>query len=338
MSKKVLFLAQKMSMGFGVAVVVHHLCLELTKLGLAVEVACIEQDGSMVGDYPVATISPDVATLNSLIVENQITHVVAHTSPFFELIPGIDKGCVRMVWEHGDPTPELFPFDGQERKNIADQKRHLVYPAVDKVIAISEFIRSDINWPSATVIYNGCDHIRVAERAARNSDRLVVGALMRLGKGEAFYKGNSLFVELATKLQEIEKISIKLLGRGDPEDAKYFEERGIEVVLNADDEVRSQYLSSIDFFVSLSLWEGFNLPLVEAALSGALPLALDVGAHPEVTPYIFSSADEMAAFIKGVWEAKGRSHVENLANRTQSYVRKRFQWARAASEFAKVIG
>ncbi len=187
MGEKILFLTQKMSLGFGVAVVVHNLSLAVQKLGIEVEVACLEKDDSLAGNYPVRKLGASAGDVDDLVSEIKADYVIAHSSPFFEILPELESRCQRWVWEHGDPTPELFPMDGAERKRIADRKRHSVYPLVDEVIAISGFIRSDIGWPKAKVIYNGCDHIdRMAPRPD-SSNRLKVGTLVRLGVGEGFY-------------------------------------------------------------------------------------------------------------------------------------------------------
>ncbi len=332
MADRILFLTHKMVQGFGVAVVVDSLARFLQKLGVEVEVACVEHDGKLVEDYPVHVIEPVADLINQLVVENRYTHVIAHTSPFFEMLPQLVADSQRWVWEHGDPTPELFPFDGAERKKIGDHKRCSVYPVVHKVIAISDFIRSDIGWPDAEVIYNGHEHIdaEIVERPI--TGKFQVGTLMRLGAGEAFYKGNKLFVQLVDFLSEAsDDLEFHLMGRGTEEDAEPFRERGITVHLNASDEERARYLASLDIFVSMSLWEGFNLPLLEASVSGALPFALDTGAHPEVTPYVFSNVPEMAATISGM-AAGERAFVHAQADMTRNILKEKFSWSNAAKQ------
>jgi glycosyltransferase involved in cell wall biosynthesis len=337
MKGRVLFLAQKMSLGFGVAVVVHNLSMELESLGLHIEVACLEKDDNLEGSYPVHIVQAIASEIDELIVDNEIDYVIAHTSPFFEILPELTSKCKRWVWEHGDPTPELFPFDGTERKKIAERKRNMVYPGVDGVVAISNFIRSDIKWPDAKVIYNGCDHIQPVTSRKHQDGVLRVGTLMRLGAGEAFYKGNALFVNLVHSLSRADdSIEFHLMGRGSAEEASVFEEVGVSVHLNATDEERAQYLADLDVFVSMSLWEGFNLPLLEAAISGTVPFALDTGAHPEVTPYVFSSVSEMSALI-GSLATMNEDYLRSISQRVRNYVRNKFSWEATARTMVATI-
>ncbi|MFT6412611.1 MAG: glycosyltransferase involved in cell wall biosynthesis [Paraglaciecola sp.] len=337
MKYRLLFLTQKMSLGFGVAVVVHNLSLALRSLGIHVEVACLEKDSSLDAEYPVHLVAASAAELDTLVAASKIDYVIAHTSPFFELLPQLTGGCKRWVWEHGDPTPDLFPFDGAERKKIAGRKLYAVYPEVDQVVAISEFIRSDIAWPDAKIIYNGCDHVVPVPRLRPESGPIRVGTLMRLGLGESFYKGNQLFLDLAKHLSSSAvSVEFHLMGRGTLKDAKPFQEKGITVHLNASDEERSQYLADLDIFVSMSLWEGFNLPLLEAAISGTAAFALDTGAHPEVTPYVFSSVSEMAALITTL-ATNRNGQLAVMSNRNQRFARDDYSWAQSAKALAVML-
>jgi glycosyltransferase involved in cell wall biosynthesis len=337
MNGRVLFLAQEMSLGFGVAVVVHNISMQLESLGLYVEVGCLKKDDSLDGSYTVHVVQANASEIDELIIANDIDYVIAHTSPFFEVLPELTAPCKSWVWEHGDPTPELFPFDSAERKKIAERKRYMVYPRVDVVVAISDFIRSDIKWPAAKVIYNGCDHVHPVPSKRQQDGLLRVGTLMRLGAGEAFYKGNRLFVDLVRSLsREGDSIDFHLMGRGSLEDALVFEEAGVTVHLNATDEERAQYLADLDVFVSLSLWEGFNLPLLEAAISGTVPFALDTGAHPEVTPYVFSNVSEMSALI-GTLAIENEDYLRAISRRVQDYAKCRFSWEKSAKAMVALL-
>lgn len=330
MKTEVLFLAQKMSLGFGVSVVVHALSTELALKGITVAVACTETDDSFEANYPIHKIAPTTQAVDQLAATLNAATIIAHTSPYFELLPRLNSPSSKWAWEHGDPSPDLFPFDREERKSIADYKKHSVYPMVDKVIAISKFIRSDIQWPRAKVIYNGCDHIIPAARRSGEDKPFRVGTLMRLGKGEAYYKGNQLYLELVNLVRESNPdVEFHLMGRGSEEDGRPFHEAGVAVHLNASDEDRSRYLADLDIFASMSLWEGFNLPLVEAAISGALPFALDTGAHPEVTPYVFSSLPEMGSCIKQMSELSASDMILH-SGRVAGWSKARFNWSQSA--------
>ena len=329
MGKRILFLAERMAMGFGVSVVIANLSAELARRGHCVHVGCLQWDGKTASDCEVHIIGSSAESVEKLISDLQSEFVIAHTSPFFEILPRLSGKYERWVWEHGDPTPELFPFDGAERKRIAETKHTYVYPNVDRVIAISEFIRQDIGWPSAELIYNGCDHIQTVELAPRSNTRMRVGTLMRLGMGESYYKGNQLYAELVKHFRSQDtNIEFHLMGRGTREDARQFEDIGVILHLNASDEERAHYLADLDIFLSLSLWEGFNLPLVEAMRSGTCAIAFDTGAHPEVTPLIVSSVHEMAGLINFL--ATNRPHLNRISAEMENWVKEKFSWRRTA--------
>lgn len=326
LNKRILFLAERMAMGFGVSVVIDNLAEELARRGHHVDVGCIHWDRNSSEHYTVHVLDASPAAVHKLASQSNSEYVVAHTSPFFEYLPQLSGPYKRWVWEHGDPTPDLFPFDGPERRRIAENKHINVYPNVDLVVAISEFIRDDIGWPSAKLIHNGCDHLRPAQSSPRDDGKLRVGTLMRLGKGEAYYKGNQLYANLVQRCRNRSKaIDFYLMGRGDKEDAKVFEDLGVITHRNASDLQRAEYLADLDVFVSLSLWEGFNLPLVEAMLSGTFSIAFDTGAHPEVTPLIVSSLSEMESLIFSL--DKNRSVLHARAEAAQRFVSRKYRWS-----------
>jgi glycosyltransferase involved in cell wall biosynthesis len=328
--KRILMLAAKISLGHGVSVVVMELSIRLQRRGYEVTIGCLEHDEHFAGQFPVVRVSASKEDLQTKCAEHAIDLVIAHTSPYFEVLPELDHSQKKWAWEHGDPTPELFSFDSAERQRIIENKQKHVYPLVDQVIAISNFIRTDICWPSAEIIYNGCDHLPHYPPRANANRRLRVGFLTRMGKGESAYKGTELILELTRLLAATSKgIECEIMGRGTESDAQHFRDGGLVVHLNATDEERSEFLSGIDVFVSPSLWEGFNLPLVEAQMSGAIGIALDVGAHPEVTPFVFANVYEIGEFIKHMNRDRRRMH--DLREIAQKDCMARFTWDRAVS-------
>lgn len=337
MSKRILFLTERMAMGFGVAVVIENLAEELAGRGHCVDVGCIHWNHNKGRNFQVHVLSAQAASVHKLASDLRSEYVIAHTSPFFELLPQLSGAYERWVWEHGDPTPELFPFDGTERRRIAENKHINVYPNVDRVIAISEFIKEDIGWSDADIVYNGCDHLRPAKPSSPGNKKLRVGTLMRLGEGEAFYKGNQLFLDLIQYCRlRSNDLEFYLMGRGSKEDAEPFEDLGVIAYTNATDQERAQYLADLDIFVSLSLWEGFNLPLVEAMVSGAFAIAFDTGAQPEVTPGVVSSLTEMAGLILSLDNNRPVLHARSEAAR--KYVSEKYRWSVSVDSMLKLIG
>lgn len=327
---RILFLTHRMSMGYGVSVVVDILSRKISAMGHTV---CI---GTMIADYQIEgvniyTVDPDPTQIDEIARANSIDVIIAHTTPFFEVLPALRGKYKCIAYEHGDPSYQFFPDDGEERKRIAEYKQESVYPYIDGVIAISEFIRSDIKWNDAYVIHNGADHTPAKGEKSlfdimANKDKpLRIGTLMRLGAGEALYKGNNLYISLC---EELKKRNINaeycVMGRGTEHDADNFKEKGYRVHLNASDEERDNYLRELDIFISPSLWEGFNLPIVEAMRSGTLGMVFDVGSHPEVCPFLFSNINEMVSQIEAY--AVNRKLLCSDSVKCYRFVNNNFSW------------
>lgn len=331
----ILFTTQRMMRGFGVSVVVAELARHIARRGHRIAVGCLERDDSFPG-IDIRIVPPTVHGVAKLAEEVDATVVAAHTSPFLELLPDLPSPYIRVAWEHGDPTPELFQADGELRRIIADHKRHAVYPAVDAVIAISHFIAHDIGWPDAIVLPNGCNHVEdrgpKPQCLENQGAPLRVGTLMRLGAGEAHYKGGGLFLGLA-RLARAEGLDLRftVMGRGAAEDAAAFQAEGLETHLNASDAARADFLRGLDVFVSSSLWEGCNLPLIEAQALGTPAMAFDTGAHPEATPLIFADAPAMLAQLRAY--AADRTLVRDHGARAYRFVRTAMRWEDTADRF-----
>ena len=333
----ILFLTHKMCPGFGVPVVAAEVARRLAAMGRSVTIGCLEREGAF-PDLEVHEVPAEPERFLSWFQGRDCRAVVAHSSPFFELRPLLASRGPCYAWEHGDPTPEFFDSDQAAREAVILHKRRAVYPRVSGVIAISEFVRADIGYPPARVVYNGCDHVPdrglkgVGERPDARRRPLTVGTLMRLGRGEARYKGVALFQQLKRACDAAGlPVRFEVMGRGTEADAAPFREQGVSVRLNAGESEKTAYLRRLDVFISCSQWEGFNLPLVEAQALGTAGLAFDVGAHPEVTPLVMGGLFDAVTLI----EAYTRLPDLLLEHSAAAYrfVRRRFSWNDTAARF-----
>ena len=338
--KSVLFLTYRLTLGYGVDVAVQNIAAQLRRRGVEVTIGALE----ISPHYEAANhvqVAADEAVLRNLAANlPQPCLVVAHTSPFFELLPALANEFEVWAYEYGDPTPELFDHDADLRRRIVEHKQIHVYPHVNKVIAISEFIRHDIGWRDAEVIYCGVhsgskknDREGVPKPA---ENRLQVGTLMRLGSGEARYKGNSLYLDLVkmTREEGLQGLDFHVAGRTTDHGVEPFQNLGIRPHLNLSDSEKSEYLRSLDVFLSFSLWEGFNLPLAEAQSEGTFSLAFDTGAHPEVCPFIVSNLRQIIPYLQRARE--DRDWLTEQSQRCHAFVRDRFTWSAAANRFCEL--
>ncbi len=335
----ILFAVLRMLPGWGVSVVLNALCRKLEGIGIRCVVACLETDHSFEGTE-IRVVRPDVGNLRELVAEIAPMCVVAHSSPFFEYCAELADAVPCIAWEHGEPTSEFFS-DSEERR-CRTLGKIAVYPRFLQVVAISEFIRTDIGFPDAVVIYNGCDHAPdlgpkpMGPHLGGPESPLKVGTLMRLGTGEAQYKGNDHFIAMVDALRK-EGINIApfVAGRGEPADAKEFVERGISATLNLTDGEKWKYLRDLDVFISFSQWEGFNLPLVEAQALGTVGLAFDVGAHPETTPFVFTDVNAALTLIRRY--IVDRPLLHGHSRLSYHFVRRNFRWSSTAVKFVELL-
>ncbi len=326
MMPHILFLTVRMQPGFGVAVVIEEISRRLIERGIGVTVGCQEMSGDF-SELDVRRVPAESDRLTALIDEIGATHAIAHASPYFEALPTLRKVST-WAWEHGDPDPDFFNRSRSERQGQIQRKKTAVYPNLDGVIAISDFIREQIGWPAAQVIRNGWEHVlnestQASEeiQLSAHSDQLKVGCLMRLGRGEERYKGGELYRALAKACPEVH---FSLMGRGDSEDEARYARAGIQVFRNASDAAREAYLRQIDVFVSPSLWEGCNLPLLEAQAQGTASLAFDTGAHPEFGALVCGSVEDMSRLIRR-WHHQ-RDGLNSESRRIQQWVRNNLSW------------
>ena len=336
--KRVLFLAVNMAPGFGVSVVIEELMKALQRRSIACSAACVKLEGTFAG-LDVQQVSPHAEAVRALAREVGADVIVAQTSPFFELLPGLAADFRCWAWEHGDPTPQFFPLEQAARQQVVSHKQRFVYDRIEGVIVSSDFLKHDIDWPASKVIWLAHDHApaRTPKEASDfHGVPIKVGTLMRIGSGEAQYKGNQLFIALARACHDVGlPAEFHVAGRGTASDAQNFTDQGLRVHLNLSEADKYAYLRSLDLFASFSLWEGFNLPLVEAQAMGTLSLALDAGAHPEVCPFVIRSPWEAVAYIRRASEDARWLREQSVS--CHAFVNKRFSWQKAADQMVDVL-
>jgi glycosyltransferase involved in cell wall biosynthesis len=330
-----------MEQGWGVSLEIGEIARRLRRDGIYVAVGALHIDDTF--DWlGVRRVEPTAEEVRMFAYDCGADVIVAQTSPYFERLPELADEFEVWAWENGDPSPFLFTADQQERSRIIRHKRETVYPRAARVIAISDFIKHDIGWAPAQVIRLGGDHMperppkSIEELGDPASGTIRLGTLMRLGAGEAHYKGNTLFLQLVDHLHERGvPVEAHVAGRGTEQDALAFAARGIVPHLNLTHAEKVEYLRGLDLFVSMSLWEGFNLPLVEAQALGTLSLALDVGSHPEVCPYLISTPLDTERYVARA--VVDRHWLRDASALCARFVRSRYSWEATTSQVAAML-
>lgn len=185
---------------------------------------------------------------------------------------------------------------------------------VDSVVSISKFMQSELKKEigiDSKVVYNkidkkrfrkGIDGAKIRKRLnLRNNEKLLL-FVGRLSPHKNVHTLLKIFDLVNKKIQ-----NSKLLIIGKPTFPKYYKK--IKKIANnnvifkefVNDEELPYYYAASDLYVAASLWEGFNLPLVEAQACGKKVVAFDICSHPEIVKNgILVKKDDMKGFANAI--------------------------------------
>jgi glycosyltransferase involved in cell wall biosynthesis len=301
-----------MTLGFGVDVVIHEQAKRLVRRGYKVTVftgwktdlyddpeydlVCLRRGKEIACNL----YSPEfMKQAFSVINQYRIDIWIIHTPPFYAWRYCLKSPAVMI--EHGTPPGKFFGYrhgkylDAQTRKRQRSVFRKI--RSGDALIAISEYIKFGLPVDvqrSTVVIYNGADHYAKALKKTTHEFKQALGIaqsetlVLWVGRIQPVkdpqpYKGLQCLIRIAEKIKkENRHIRILAVGRGDHSVKPVLEKQGITVLLNQPSEKMPVIYAAADVFLNTSLWEGFNLPLVEAQYQGTPVIALKICAHPEV--------------------------------------------------------
>jgi len=229
---------------------------------------------------------------------------------------------------------ELCPPEEREaRLKLIGDRQNDIYPSLTKVVTISRYGAEYLKWHAADIIYNGADHYEkgYGEKVLDDSAVIRIMAVTRYRKEEWTYKGLDAIIRLKKDLGD--RCEITVVGRGDEESKRTLLDAGIKVSGIVSDADLARCYSESDALVSFSQWELFNLPLAEAGFARTPALALNVCAHPEVTPFVFDSYEAIRDYLLQSTRLSLRSDGEKM----HAYVSGRFRWEQNVQGLLDVI-
>jgi glycosyltransferase involved in cell wall biosynthesis len=223
--------------------------------------------------------------------------LISHLYPM-NWVASMAKGLLGkkyVYWYHGIPPPDLYPFL-YERLYI----RFFIYLTkmtianADKVISVSQFAKGELRrytGHDSDVVYNRPDISKFdtvfdeGETREKYSlgDEPIILSVGRICPQKGFH--------LLIKVHRLVRESVsdaKLIIVGKPVHDYYMQSLRAEADENVlfvgyvDDEELSKFFRICDIYATCSLWETYNLPLVEALEMGKPAIAFDIGPHPEV--------------------------------------------------------
>ena len=271
------------------------------------------------------------------------------------------------------PVELTIPEEREHHRQMIEERVNRIYPAFDYVVTISRYAVDYIRWPAAFVLYNGADHFAkaiapsgsvsagkecAAGKDCNSSGRKTSGrddgkecaadkdcvagkdcaapvrvlAVCRYRGIEWEGKGMDDFCRLKKDLGD--RVDITVVGGGDACTSKKLADagvRGLGVV--KDPAEMARLYEGCDLLVSFSRCEMFNLPLAEAGFAHRPALALNVCAHPEVTPFVFDGYEGIRDYIAGATPESLRADGEKMF----AFVDAKFRWEMNAQRFLEFL-
>jgi GT2 family glycosyltransferase len=225
--------------------------------------------------------------------KNDIDCVVSHTPPFFATVSLLGPQTKSIIYDYGEPPPELFP-DADGRRGIQRNKEFYM-PMADRVYAISNAVRDESGYPDMDVIPLGNSHLetwghhcldrRTKYRASKNwTEKFVVLNVCRFHKLERMYKGIDQYLsvrkDFAARYPDLaSRVIFVQCGKGHPDDIRELETAGLVVLPNVNDEEMIDIYLAADMYLNFSRWEGYNLGIGQALAAGLPVVASDIPAH-----------------------------------------------------------
>lgn len=283
--------------------------------------------------------------------------------PFFTSIPFLREKAGAVVFsDHGVVPPEGYPEETQTVLRKLRKLRRRFLKDSSLIVGVSDFIVNTQSRPDSfgqvplRTVLNGADHLDApmwsAEelRPASGPDRAleVPPSLKRRGRKEILalgrwepgcYKNSEAALTVVQSVRAVVP-DVVLLILADPKEAEVPPELAdfVQPLGFPDDTELVKIMRHADIGISVSLWEGFNLPLAEIQWLDRPCLAFDVGAHPEVVLdpwFVCRDANEMAE--KAIALLAGSGPGKKLRAQTMQKFRGKFTWERAVKEYVEIF-
>jgi len=283
--------------------------------------------------------------------------------PFFSVIPFFKKMGSKVIFMDCGAVP-LQGYEGgvlvTQKKLRSLRKKYL--QETDLITPISNFIAnsqskndSHDNAPVHPILL-GADHMEMSIWRAKDLNRNTKNqntvnlvedlkrkgrqTILNLGRWEKnCYKNSEAIFDLARKLKK-EFIDCTFLVLAEPRDVDIptdLKEAIITIGFPDDNELKN-FMKHVDLGISVSLWEGFNLPLAEMQWLDRPVLVFDVGAHTEVVLhpwYLCRDTDEMANKASQILSKQGLDTKKR--KKALNKFRKSFKWDTFVRNYCEII-
>jgi glycosyltransferase involved in cell wall biosynthesis len=358
-------LTERMRLGFGVDLAIHHVAEGLARRGHDVTVFAAMSDGTFESPrYRLVRLGIASSFVfpryewNALRALRRIRKAgmdafLVETFPFFALTPLL--GAPVLAVDYGVCATAGLPWWMRASfLYVRLMQHHLYFRLARGVVTISRYLRDQLP-PAvrarARVIYPGADHYPVDGDAA--AARALVRKRLGLADGDVLllyvgrldpadqpYKGTAQLAAAIERLRRRDaRVQALMVGFGTAANEAWLERQGIHCWRSAPGEAMGAIYAAADLYVTASTWEGFNLPLAEAQAAGRPAVALRVGAHPEVvregeTACLVGDMDAFQAAVLRLVEDAGLRARMGAAARVWA---RRFSWMAAVEGYDRAV-
>lgn len=279
--------------------------------------------------------------------------------PFFSTIPVLEKrNCRTLFIDCGSVPLDGFEGHAREIQLYLKELRKTHLPSLSMISPISEFIATSQSMldapdvPAKTILLGG-DHMANAiwdtpsgaaesltsiHRIALKGKRLNI---INLGRWEPGCYKNSENVFAISDLLSRKDIDHNIFVLADPQQFECAESLRDHVhpVGFPSDLQLQELMRTCDVGISVSTWEGFNLPLAEMQWLNKPALVFDVAAHPEVVIhpwYLCSDTAEMVEKLAQLYHSADILSARHWKDRTRFH--RDFRWERVVGKYIDLIG
>jgi glycosyltransferase involved in cell wall biosynthesis len=273
---------------------------------------------------------------------------IAETRRFCRRVIFVDFGVVPNFGQSEDQIIYLDLVRGLRRKYLA---------LCDDVVSISEFIRdsqalADAPLARHSVIYLGGDHVDHAGARPSKDDPHTLRlfkhirarfrrVVLQLGRFEPHtYKCSEQVFEIAEFMRPFQEgAAFCYLGDLNNHATPHQLRSSVFALGRPSDKLLFEIIGLSDLTFSPSLWEGFNLPLLEAQWLGKPCLVLDIGAHREVAWDDRLLCADMLDLRLKMLDRLAEPFVQgDLACEKSPVQKEKFSWRRMGNEYLQLLG
>lgn len=283
--------------------------------------------------------------------------------PFFSSIPVFQRFGVKVIFsDHGVVPTDGYSGGHLQVLNKLHALRRTHIGQSDGIVAVSRFIaqsQSAIDAQGKTdvqVILNGADHmdlgvwqthtlanadateaLAVVEKLRSKGQKII----LNLGRWEpGCYKNSEAIVQLSELIRtQIDNCAFLVLSRPGELNLPPSTQGTIIPIGFPDDAELQQIMQLADLGVTVSLWEGFNLPLAEMQWLDKPTLAFNVGAHPEVIVHPWFLCNDVAEMAtKTIQILNGGMQENTEIKQARESFHASFRWEDAVVRYDESIG